>query len=276
MRRVTGGHPAGGGEHSKPRYRKPPVVEVVLSVAFEALQGFKVVHFGELWRQHFSELTEVEEQSPIEMAVERFNGGLPTIAFRMTPDLPLPRVWFQNKARTQLVQIQNNFLARNWRKGETADDYPRYPALRESFVRDLTSIGQFLAKQGMDPMTPTQCEITYINHVRVSAVEEVLSFVSRPRSQQFRRPEATNVATQFLLAQATDQVPVGRVYLQAVPARLQATGDPIVVLTITARGAPIGAGAQGVLSFLDLGRKACREVFDTMTRTALRKTWEGQ
>ncbi len=266
----------GGVDDPKARYRNPPVVEVVLSVAFESIQDFKVIHLGELWQRHFSELTEVEEKPPIEMPVERFNGGFPTIGFRMTPELPLPRIWFQNKTRTQLVQIQNNFLARNWRKGETEDNYPRYPALRELFIRDLASFSAFLATHSMDPMTPTQCEITYINHVGVSAVEEVMSFVSRPHSSNLRKPEATNITTQFLLTAPTEETPLGRIYVQAATARLQATGDPVVVVTITARGAPIGAGTEGVLSFLDLGHNACREVFDTMTRAAARESWIGQ
>jgi uncharacterized protein (TIGR04255 family) len=260
------------GAFELPRYRNPPVVEVVLSVAFEPIQGLRIIQFGDLWREHFSSLTEVEEKPPIEMPVERFDlTGGPTVSFTMMQDVPLPRLWFQNDVRTQLVQVQNNFLARNWRKSENSADYPRYPALRELFALDMERLNEFLTKRRLGDFAPTQCEITYINHVSGSKVDDVLAFFGDPGTSSFPDADAANITTQFVMREGGD--PVGRLHLQATTARSKATGEPLVVLTITARGMPMGGGPDGVLAFLDLGRKWARTAFDRLTRPEMQQAW---
>jgi uncharacterized protein (TIGR04255 family) len=260
------------GAFELPRYRNPPVVEVVLSVAFEPIQGLRIIQLGDLWREHFSYLTEVEEKPPIEMPVERFDvTGGPTLSFKMMPDVPLPRLWFQNDIRTQLVQVQNNFLARNWRKSESSADYPRYPALRELFALDMGRLNEFLGKKRLGEFVPTQCEITYINHVSRSKVDDLLAFVGDLGTSSFPDADAANITTQFLMREGGD--PLGRLHLQATTARSKATGEPLVVLTITARGRPMGGGTDGVLAFLDLGRKWARTAFDSVTRPEMQQAW---
>jgi len=258
------------------KYKNPPVVEVVLSVAFEPVQGLRLIHIGDLWREHFSDLSVVEEKSPIEMPLELFNGSVvPTLSFRMTPELPFPRLWFQNESRTQLVQLQNNFLARNWRKSDQTAEYPRYEKLRELFLRDLEGLNTFLSEKKLGPLVPTQCEITHINHVSASRVAEVVTFVCDDDSPPFGQPESTNIITQFLIkADDPEAVPLGRLHVQATTARLQASGDPVVVLTITARGGPMEPGINGILRFLDVARESSRQVFETMTRADRRAEWE--
>ena len=248
------------------------MVEVVLSVAFEPIQGLRTIQLGDLWREHFSSLTEVEERPPIEMPVERFDvTGGPTMSFKMMPDVPLPRLWFQNDTHTQLVQVQNNFLARNWRKSESSADYPRYLALRELFAVDMGRLNEFVRKKELGEFVPTQCEITYINHVPRSKVADLLAFVSDVGTASFPDADGANITTQFVIQEGG--VPAGRLHLQATTARSKATGEPLVVLTITARGRPMGSGTDGVLTFLDLGRKWARSAFDSLTRPEMQQAW---
>lgn len=252
-----------------PQYRNPPVVEVLLSIAFDPIQQLGVIAIADLWREHFSELRDVEEQPPLEMAVERFDTPGDPVSFEFRSTLPLPRLWFQNESRTQLVQVQNNFLARNWRKNEGSADYPRYPALRKLFAADLAHLQEFLAARNLGKLIPTQCELTYVNHVPRAKVTDVLSFVTGDRT--LGDPDATSVAMQYIIRDADK--PIGRLHLQAASARSKSTGEPLVVLNLTARGRPLGPGVDGVFGFLDLGRVWTRRAFETGTRHELKKEW---
>ena len=98
-------------------FRSPPLVEMVLAVAFEPVQELGVVALGDLWRRYFSHLKNVEEKPRIEMPVEQVDGaGVPSFSFQIAQTVPIPRLWFQDPAGGHLVQIQNNWFARNWRK----------------------------------------------------------------------------------------------------------------------------------------------------------------
>lgn len=256
----------------RPTYRTPPVVEVILSAAFEPIAGLGLIKLGDLWREHFAALPNVDEKPRLEMPVERFDlAGGAAVSLTMMRALPLPRLWFQNSTRTQLVQIQNDFLARNWRRGDSGTEYPRYPALRRLFAEDVEHLAAFVRKEQLGEFAPTQCELTYVNHVLGSTVADLLVTMTDSDTSAFPDADAASFRTQFVIRDG-DQ-PVGRLHVEATTARRKDTREPLVVLTITARGRPIGRGPDGVFSFLDLGREWCRRAFDTMTRREMQRAW---
>src|SRR5438552_7213327 len=124
----------------RPDFLEPPVIEVALSVAFQPVAGLGTVQLVSAWQQKFQQsYPNVEEQAPFEMPVEKvgepFRG--PSIQVQLVAPPLAPRLWLVNDAGTQLLQLQHNFFARNWRKRPAETDYPRYPSLVRSFEEDF-------------------------------------------------------------------------------------------------------------------------------------------
>ena len=92
-----------------PDYKNPPLVEVVLSVQFAELQGYRTVHAGLLWEDKFREAYPiVAEQPPLEPIFETFGpqASAPQFQIKQMPGPQMPRLWFMNLQKTELVQIQ--------------------------------------------------------------------------------------------------------------------------------------------------------------------------
>lgn len=157
-----------------PDFRHPPVVEVVLSAGFQPLPGLGIVEIVKFWEARIQpQLPRYEEQGRYEMPLEQFGGGiqLPSVSWQVLPGQPMPRLWFQNDEGSQLLQIQNDWVARNWRRTGPQSQYPRYPDLRAAFVRDLRVLAEYLSERDMGELRFTQCEVTYINHIPIGGDE---------------------------------------------------------------------------------------------------------
>jgi len=251
-------------------FRSPPVNEVSLAVAFQPV-GLTVITAGELWRKHFKAgYPKVDEQVPVRMPIESFS-GFPSVASTLQWEVnegapPLPRLWFLTEEGTELIQVQRDWFARNWRQVETASaSYPLYPAAREAFERDFRTFAKELG-----PIRPLQAEITYINHISEPDVAAVVARLSRTKA---RTPEFQGYTSQYVLTR--DGANVGRLYLQAQKALRRSSGEALTVLTITVRGVPIGDGIDGAMRFLDLGNEEALVAFIEATRPALQKKWSS-
>lgn len=66
--------------------------------------------------------------------IERFGAPAPAeveVTFEEKP--PVPRVWFLNAYRTELIQVQADRFVHNWRKLLRVEPYPCYEPSRERF-----------------------------------------------------------------------------------------------------------------------------------------------
>lgn len=268
-------------DDSRPSFAAPPVVEVVLSVGFNAIPGLGSVQLAGLREEYRRDFPDVDEQPPYFMPMESFGKPqMPTVSMELFQTPPAPRLWFVDKAGSQLVQVQNNWFARNWRKAPDAPDYPRYPRLRDAFVSDLERYQGYVRREGLPDIQPNQCEVTYINHIEFPAAHAVgnlgsiLTMVTdRPRGLDMR-PESQQLAAQYVISE--DDGPLGRLHIQANPARRVADATDIVVLNITARGRPIGEGIEGVLRFQNVGRRWANRAFVGVTRASMHEKWRIQ
>ena len=55
----------GATEKPLPKYRKPPVVEVAVSVYFKSLDGLKTAHYGRFWERTDKDYPKTEDQPPL-------------------------------------------------------------------------------------------------------------------------------------------------------------------------------------------------------------------
>jgi hypothetical protein len=106
-----------------------------------------------------------------------------------------------------------------------------------------------------------------------SQIERILAPWSGKYSDDFlRHPEQGHTNLRYLIPSQTGE-PVGRLHVNLAPAVDMKTQTPIFVLTLTARGRPIGDGVEGALSFLDLGREWIVRGFASLTTPEMHRMW---
>jgi len=193
----------------------------------------------------------------------------------------MPRCWFLNELGTELIQVQQDRFVHNWRKTGEGDEYPRYEAIRSRFRDELGEFCGFIQTENLGELTPTQCEVTYVNHMvtgrgwdNQGQVDRVFSVWSGKHSDEFLgEPEDVRLAMRHVISDDTD-APVGRLHISLQPGYLKAEESPILILTLTARGRPEGQGIDGVCRFIDRGRKWIVSGFASVTTTEMHDVWE--
>ena len=260
-------------------FGSPPAIEVALAVGFQPLPMLGAVEVVRLWESHFRrEFPKVQEQVRVTMPIEQFGppSSLPSFRFELGESPRLPRLWFLRDDESELVQVQNDWFARNWRQRDPGPEYPHYPQIRDPFAVDLGNLIDHIRRRKLGMFVAVNCELTYINHIPLtpgeSDVKRVLNlFAVDPQLGPLGEPEAMRLAVQWLISHEGE--PVGRLHLSAEPAVRQSDMQPVTVLTMTARGRPMGEGADGVLSFLDLAHDFVVRTFVAVTTKEMHDVW---
>ena len=75
------------------------------------------------------------------------------------------RVHFINREKTQLLQVQRDRFLHNWRKVGDGDSYPRFERMIETFESGLRKFIAMIDREGLGPIVPNQCEVSYFNQI---------------------------------------------------------------------------------------------------------------
>jgi uncharacterized protein (TIGR04255 family) len=264
-----------------PDYASPPVSEVSLGVQFNILEGLLAPHLGLIWTEFKAEFPLMEQHSPLEPVFETFGEKgasvmpLPRIVF----PIPTPRLFFINKGRTELLQVQRDRFYHNWRKIGDGDEYPRFESMLNTFENGLRRLDNLVRTEGLGSTVPNQCEVIYVNYIPVpqdARAAEVLgtvlgSWVKAPSLKGLGAPEDARVLVRYVIRQP-DEVPIGRLIISAEPA-WKLDGTHVLQLTLVARGKPKGESLADVAEFLKLGRRHIVKGFDELTSKEMHKVW---
>lgn len=267
-----------------PDYTNPPVKEVALSVMFERL-AITTSQIGALWERGFrSEFPKTEDQPPIELPVERERERHPLQqqAVVQLMSVPTPvRAWFLTPSGTQLIQVQPDRFTHNWRAGGTDEPYPHYESIRARFVSELDSFVHFLQDERLGELKPTQCEVTYVNHIfgegvweRHGELDRVFRFWAGGRGEFLPPPDDARIVVRYAIPDDSGAF-AGRLHISLQPA-FRGTGEnerQVLLVTLTARGRPLGEGVAGALSFLELGHEWIVRGFTDVTTPAMQRAW---
>lgn len=258
---------------ARPSFLNPPVVETLLSVQFEPIDGFRVCHFGLFWDRVSARFPRTEERAPITSPLESFletSTIEPSFQFETVDVPPMPRVWFMSNSGSELIQLQSDRFIKNWRaEGDTAP-YPRYPALREQFGSDFAIFERFLLDNRLNQPVVRQCEVTYVNHIVGFEAAEFSKLF--PTTFTFSGPhpgpvEAIAVNSRFIIKDDSGN-PCGRLHIAIKSTKRSSDGVPMIALTLTARGQ---SGER--LEFLDIGRDRIVRSFREITTSAMHQQW---
>ena len=265
-----------------PDYDQPPVTEVALSIQFGALK-FTNLHAGLLWQVFKDVYPKVEEKPTINPVFETFGApspaGPPELQLLAVP--PPNRYWFISEDENELLQIQPDRVIHNWRKQRPEDEYPRYEPLKERFLKEVEATRAFFKEYEIGDIAPNQCEVTYINNLLIEEgvspndqIEEMLTVWSENYSDDYlKRIENAQLITRYLLLGA-DDIPCGRLHVNARPAIHTPTSQQVVQMTITARGKPDSETIESASEWLDKGREAVVRGFTSLTTPAMHKIWK--
>ncbi len=266
-------------ETDRPEFEEPPVAEVALAVQFERLAGLQP-HVLADWSAVRERLPQWRLRDRMTTIVEVFGlapavGVRPSIEFSRAGEAPPTRSWFLSTAGTELLQIQDNALVRNWRR-VSRERYPRYPTIRRDFERDYTELSELLAEKGLGQIVPTQCEVTYVNFIDTAAVprDRTLAGFSGATSDEFLpEPEDEQFVLRYLMEGDNGQ-PIGRLHIQWRPA-IDHAGNHVQQLRLTARGAPTSSNLDGILEWFDRGREWVVRGFASFTHSYMHENvWE--
>ena len=235
-------------------------------------------YIGTLWSEFRDEFPVTEDQPPLGFPIEPSTLVDSGPRFEMMTELPTARTWFLNSAGTELIQVQHDRFAYNWRKREPSGPYPRYPKVRENFERHLRVFKQFLSQNDLGTMTARQCEVSYVNHfIEEGGLDQgrIADYISLWQDLGdggfLPKPERAVFDATYAMSDAAGRF-LGRLRLSLRPATLKVNGWSILVLTLTARGEPLTKG-DGVLGFLDLGREWIVRAFAAVTTPKMHAVW---
>jgi len=262
-------------------YKDPPVCEVVLSIQYERITKLRTPHLGFLWGKYKETrgLVKVQEHHPLPQAYELFGLERPAPRIRLSTIPEVPRCWFLSEDETELVQVQQDRFAHNWRRKQLGTRYPKYRTIRKAFLEDLDIFEAFLRENSLGELTPNLCEITYVNPIPLEAkwnsfgkLHEVLTVVSPKFSDSFLpEPETVNIELSFVIPDV-DGSPIGRLHVLAQPVPGDINNDAFH-LRLTVQGIPAQHDREEIMRILDLGHEWIVKGFGSITTKSMHKLW---
>lgn len=251
-----------------PSFRKPPVVEVALSISFSPLPDLQFGAMADLrsfWANDFPQAIEQPflEPAPSPMQGIRINFGPPP-----------RRIWLLNEAGDRVLQIQHDRLIANWRavQGVTSE-YPRYDVLREQFLRRWNDFQGFVADRGIAPRVETNgAEVTYINVINADADSPniaIADVLKMNREGELWRGDVRTTA----VTQTWNLVEAQTTLTMIANIDTSTTGHPVVLQII----ANTRAGEdRSPTEALDLAHEFVVGTFGVITTDELQHRWERE
>ena len=105
------------GPSRHPKFTKPPIGEIGISVLFVRPPFLTSAHLGRFWERVKEDLPRAEDHAP---------SGLPSDWGMSAEGFPLPRLWLVESRGSVLIQLQVNRFDLNWRWLGPNDTYPSF------------------------------------------------------------------------------------------------------------------------------------------------------
>ena len=264
----------------KTEWKRPPVIEVVVGMQFDALESLTNGHLGWFWGEMHAEFPKSDDVPPIPHAVEMFGEdtmyGFPALGFRQaTGD---SRLRMTSADGNRMIQVQNGWLIANWTK-KTGHDYPGFSDVKGLFDKAKTKFEGFLSSRNLGTLRPNLWEVTYIDHIDQGTVWKDLrdlpdlfpGFYGRAVCQS-GACEAVDSTWAWRLGPTPGRL---RVTIQSARVGMQPAKDILQVRSV-ARG-PIGPESGHLLDeCLNFGRLSVVDTFMANVSKEAIRYWEGE
>ena len=264
----------------RPKFTNPPLIERAISVVFSPLPRFAIGEYGLFWSEVIDQFPQSEAMEPVAVTLEEFDGFRPLQpSVQIIPGNASPRAAFRNVGTGELLQLQENRFGFNWLKVSQNHAYPHSEATFERFYKFYDLFQKFVDRRNLGEINVVQCEITNVNVVPVSDVGRNFSdmatvFKLAPVSAETAQLQLEHqlVGSKHLILNDHGH-PIGRVHALGQPSIRVPDNEEAYRLDITARGAPLGDGLQGVRAFFEEAVSAVNGVFLATVTKAGRQFW---
>ncbi|MCY4104679.1 MAG: hypothetical protein OXG55_15700 [bacterium] len=271
-----------------PSFRRPPVVEMVIGAQMVGAVPHSLQALGKFAAALAAEGLSVQEAMPaVKVRPERADPAETPVGASLDVLLgsgaPPVRHMMRNAAGDEMVQVQTDWIAVNWRKASQDAEYPRWPRRWDTFERRAR-----LAETcfGGGDFRFGGVEVTYLNHIELDDAAALhrhparaLSFLAADDefTDGFLGPaERCHAGLDFRIGQSGCDTPAGWLSVSASPAWHEKRLHPLLVLTLTARGNPRSPSLEGVREFAHLAREWIVRAFADLTTLEMHAEWERE
>ena len=264
-----------------PKFRKPPLTEVVHGVEFERLP-ITIVHHG----LFFSRIRDRFPRSQTVVALPPFRTTRDSPSqdqiIRIAPADEVPRAWFIEEDEARLVQLQADRLLFNWRHEPSMSEYPHFDRVHDSFAEMYREFENFADDEALGAIKPQNCEMTYINLIPLTGLDGKLRSpqeLVRVHHDNYGREwtttaEAINWSEHHILQRHNQ--PIGRLTATLANVVRTASADRALQLDITVQGPPAVANFAGVSEFHEIAHEAIVNYFTAITTDVAHEEWERE
>lgn len=155
--------------------------------------------------------------------------------------------------------------------------------MAERFGSAFAGFADFLRENDLAEPKLTQGEVTYVNHIfPVDGVwtshgeaEKAVTLLGKVRGSFLPAPEDVRLSARYVIVDSGGSA-AGRLHVVVEPRFLVQDDRPLLLLQLTARGAPIGEGLEGAREFFDLGREWIVKGFVEVTSAEMHRQWGGR
>ena len=256
-----------------PEYARPPVVEVALAIQLDRAIGFRSLDAAAIAAAWADDLPVVEERAQLPMMGP--DPDDPEVTLDVSDQPETPRLWLQNEAGNRVLQIQQDRVVVNWRKGGPDDPYPRYTTIRKLLAAAWDRLTRTMQRLEFDMPPPSICEVLYVNHLGAdqgwNSAEDTAALVAPWSGSMSDGFLPTDRHEGFLLH---FHLPDGGGWLDIDGWTTDARVDQrIMVLTLTSRGRALSPDLEGALAFMDSAHEWIVRGFTSVTTPRAHDEW---
>ena len=266
-----------------PSFRRPPVVEVVIGAQLVGTDQYSLSSLGRFASELASQGLLVEDAQPaLQIWPDTFGPHAPGMEASMEVLLgsgaPPIRQVLRNMAGNEMVQLQRDWIAVNWRKTSPGNAYPRWPSRWETFQNRAALAERYF---GAGQLRYGVVEVTYVNQIELPHKEasRVFSFLNPSDSltDEFLPPaEQLQANLSYPIQPNSNSEPVGRLTVDMKPGWSAADKRQVLVMTLVARGNPDTPTLDGVRDFAGLAREWIVRGFTDSTSPEMHEIWERE
>ncbi|RYG30715.1 MAG: TIGR04255 family protein, partial [Burkholderiales bacterium] len=206
--------------------------------------------------------------------------GNPQFVFGGNDPIPASRWWFVSADDYNLIQVQENFFARNWRRMTLAPDpggeYPGFDVVRADFDRHLSALLKKRELAVSEAIKPVAVELLYDNMIHLAPHGEPLRLSDVFEPIQFSDGRLRHGMQMVWLEKFEGGTGVQNAQLQVAFAAIGAAvgggvARPFAKLTLTARASV--HDWSSVPEFFDRAHDFASERLASLTTDTIRATW---
>jgi uncharacterized protein (TIGR04255 family) len=263
-----------------PKFRRPPLIEVVHGVQFRQLP-MTIAHPGLFYLRVRDRYPQTQTVVALPPTRETFDDSPMLLHLGFVGQDEIPRAWFVSNDDATLIQLQRDRLLLNWRRGAQSAEYPHFEAVSDEFQRIYADLEAFAAENNLGEVQPTQCEVTYVNHLHAPAARgdrpdpaSIIRLLNAQVGPEWQLPIDDLSFTARYLLPGEGGRPIGRLTATLATLISSGGGEAVLQLDITARGSPEGTGLDAVVAFHNMAHKHIVHCFTGITTRAAHEKWD--